>query len=197
LRHVTTAPCGVFPLSFGWQPELRHRKFAYALAVVVQVGCPPFSKEYRSVPVNADNGIVIVTGVPVIVVLNGISHVVCKILNPNGGIRIVFHAKSFGIDGLKSFNCPGIDQEKVRELPILVIGDFGVVHEEGADSHLLIEVDLCRGWVFICLPHMESTSGYWNHSVWYSHNPSFPAGHANQFALVAASATSQANQTAN
>src|SRR5690606_9909455 len=152
-------------------------------------------KEHGCIPVYPDYGIVVVPRVPVVVILDRITHVVREIANPRSRVRIVQLAEGLRVYSFKAFDTPVVHEEEVRELPVFVIGDLGVVHEERADRYLLVEVDLGGSRVLIGLPHVKCSCRYGNHAVWYGHNPAFSPGHAHQFTLVTASAA-QAEQSA-
>src|SRR5690606_5859710 len=153
------------------------------------------AEEHSRIPIHTYDGIIVITRVPVVVVLDRIAHMVGTVANPDRYVGIIQPTECFGVYGFKAFNAPVVQEEEVRKLAILVVGDLGIVHEERNDRDLLVVVDLGGCRIFIGLPHMKCSCRYGDHAVWYGHDPSFSPGDAHQFTLVTASAA-QAEQSA-
>jgi hypothetical protein len=148
--------------------------------------------ENSSVPVNTYNRICIIARVPVIIVLDRITHMVRKVADPCCRIGIIFLTECFSIYRFKSLNAAVVYEEKVCELAILVVSDFGIVHKEGTDRYLLVEIYLRGCRIFIGLSHVECSSWNRNHPIRDSHYPALTSSNADQFTLVATLFAAQA-----
>jgi len=97
-----------------------------------------------------------------------------ELYRPNRGIRVQIF-KDIVITQIDFRTLADID----NKLPVFIIGDLRIVHVEWTYGHLLVEVNL-GGWdILVCLTHMESTWGDWNHPVRNSLNPALTPGNSN------------------
>src|SRR5690606_34488093 len=70
LGQVSAATRRILPLSLIGEAEGRHGEFTHALAVVVQIGSTPVAEEHSRIPIHTYDGIIVISRVPVVVVLD-------------------------------------------------------------------------------------------------------------------------------